>query len=222
MRLNPEDIDQIIGLIEQITTALSKTDFLSPKEQEELEQYREYEHLQRQVQQYRSLQVNPRDVQYRHLQYCQKKLTEMTYDSKRAALLHHMLLELKKKNIESKVPPLQKELDLFLSPRWKEVLALSDYGYQFRKEIEGYFVKRSSVLATDEILASQANKVVRELERIKAKIEYDNKKPAEIGQDNTTAKCRRISIRIKKIIEKTWQIFNKSFCEAVLDRMWPK
>ncbi len=175
MPLKPADIDHIIGLIQKITAALTKNDFLSLKEQKEFEQYREYEQLQRNVQQYEKLQVNPRDVQYRHLQYCQKKLTEMTYDSKRAALLHHMLSELKKKHIESKVPPLQKELDLFLSPRWKEVLALSDYGYQFRKEIEGYFVKRSSVLATDDILASQAKKVVRELERIKAKLEYNQK-----------------------------------------------
>lgn len=46
--------------------------------------------------------------------------------------------------------------------------------------------------------------------------------PEETGGNATPAKGWGITTLFKNIIEKGWQIFTKSFWEAVLDRVWPK
>lgn len=46
--------------------------------------------------------------------------------------------------------------------------------------------------------------------------------PAETGRNTTPTKFRRIIIYLKKVVEKAWQIFTKSFWESVLERVWPK
>ena len=47
-------------------------------------------------------------------------------------------------------------------------------------------------------------------------------KPSETAQDTTPAKRGRKGAWFKYVFEKGWQIFTKSFWEAVLDRYWPK
>jgi hypothetical protein len=44
----------------------------------------------------------------------------------------------------------------------------------------------------------------------------------EAEQKATSAKGCGVWTCIKKVVEKGWQIFTKSFWEAVLDRVWPK
>ncbi|MHC4460868.1 MAG: hypothetical protein ACYS6W_15925 [Planctomycetota bacterium] len=47
-------------------------------------------------------------------------------------------------------------------------------------------------------------------------------KPAKTEQDTTPAVQRGIITCLKKVVEKAWQIFTKSFWESVLERVWPK
>jgi hypothetical protein len=111
-----------------------------------------------------------------------------------------LLLSMKKqKYVNSTIKPLQKKLNLYLTPRWPEILRLSDQR-QFRQDIEVFLnikdideIRRSRVdYLDDSILKNKKGKVVDELQCIKAKLEYQNEKPAETGQNATPAKTINI------------------------------
>lgn len=55
-----------------------------------------------------------------------------------------------------------------------------------------------------------------------AKEDLSPEKPAETEQCTALSKFRRIIICLKKVVEKAWQIFTKSFWESVLERVWPR
>lgn len=47
-------------------------------------------------------------------------------------------------------------------------------------------------------------------------------KAAATERNTTHAKRRGVITCLKKVVEKAWQIFTKSFWESVLERVWPK
>ncbi|MHC4397236.1 MAG: hypothetical protein ACYS1A_16485 [Planctomycetota bacterium] len=168
-------IGRIIDLVKRIADDLTKSDFLTPQEQQKLDQYKKYEDYSREIEnteKLRFMDKSGRAAKMAQLYRDKRNRLKVEYDKSESMALKSKLSKAKREHIKSEVPTLQKELDLLLSPRWGELLALSNYGYKFKTEIEYYFVKQPSVLVSDEILASQAKKVVRELERIKAKLEY--------------------------------------------------
>ncbi len=130
----------------------------------------------------------------------------------------------KRKYVKSTIKPLQKKLRLYLAPRWPEILLLSDQR-QFRQDIEVFLnikdideIRRSRVdYLDDSILKNKKGKVVDELQCIKAKLEYQNKKPAETGQNATPAKPERESLWLV-LYEKTLKVI----VDAVLGILWPK
>ncbi len=66
-----------------------------------------------------------------------------------------------------------------------------------------------------------AKAILDEVEAIQKK-QQPEPTSSETEQNTTPAKCLGIWTRIKKIFEKGWQIFTKSFWEVVLDRVWHK
>jgi hypothetical protein len=54
------------------------------------------------------------------------------------------------------------------------------------------------------------------------KADLPSEQPTETKRNAAPAKGWGITTLFKNIIEKGWQIFTKSFWEAVLDRVWPK
>ena len=85
----------------------------------------------------------------------------------------------KQKYVNSTIKPLQKKLDLYLTPRWPEILLLSDQR-QFKQDIELFlnsedinnFRREKTDYLDDSSLKNKKEKVVDELQRIQTKLEY--------------------------------------------------
>jgi hypothetical protein len=128
-RPKPADVDHIIALIEQITNALIRSDFLTLQERQQLKQYQEYEQFTYEIEQTKKLAMMPevRKGRYsKEIKLYERKRSRVgiEYDPNIARALRFKLSEAKGKYVQSEVPPLQKELDLYLAPRWPEILAL--------------------------------------------------------------------------------------------------
>jgi hypothetical protein len=194
MSLKPSDIDVIIDLVTQIAEALSKTDFLSLDERQ-------------------TINFDKTDL---------------------VVLLKDKLSKAKQKYIESTIKPLQKELELYLSPRWPEILHYSEPNH-LRQDIEAFlynghltdgFIQdiftfcRSQPIETDySSVLKQKEKVVNELERIKANLEYKQaQEPAGTERNTTSSKRGRIGTWLWKLYEKTL----KAFFDAILEKMQSK
>ena len=134
MSLKPADIDNIIQLLTQITEALSKTDFLSPEEQEQLNKYNQYELWRKIELQNSRLGVRPFDEKED-----EQRRKKVSYDKDVLAALKNKLWKAKQEYIESTIKPLQKDLDLFLTPRWSEILQLRTQK-QFSRELVESFI----------------------------------------------------------------------------------
>ena len=121
--LKPKDIDDIIKLIAQITETLTKSDFLTPQEQQLLEQYREYERCTHEIRNWERLLIASwRGGEYKCIKlikhYKNKRDSIKTpYDPDKSSILQHKLSKAQTDYIQSTLPPLQKKLDLYLTPR---------------------------------------------------------------------------------------------------------
>ena len=165
MSLKPADIDNIIQLLTQITEALSKTDFLSPKEQKQLNEYDQYELWQKIESQYSRLGVrsfNKKEDEQRR--------TAISYDKDVSKALKNKLSKAQQEHIESTIKPLRKRLDPFLTPRWPEILQLRTRK-QFSQELVESFIN-TNIGTSASSLNKQKEEIVNELECIKAKLEY--------------------------------------------------
>lgn len=220
MKLKPADIDHIIELIDQITDALTKRDFLNPQEQQLLAQHREYEQCTREIKNMERLLMMPtragEDKCRKLIEHYKNKRSriKIPYSPDILEALQYKLSKAQTDHIKSTVPPLQKDLDLYLVPRWPEILALSTQG-QFKQEIEGHFLKGTTSPAKNNILITVKTKLVDELQRIKAKLEYNQKQfPATTYTEPNTTPAKRhkkkakICCLFKKItgwiFKKTW------------------
>jgi hypothetical protein len=114
----------------------------------------------------------------------------------------------KEKYVNSTIKPLQKKLRLYLAPLWPEILRLSDQR-QLRQDIEVFLnikdineIRRSRVdYIGNSILKNKTEKLVDELQCIKATLEYQQgTKPAETGQNATLAKIWACIKRIPRWI----------------------
>ncbi len=197
-RLIPEEIDHVISLIEQIADAVLKSDFLTKDEQRQLNDYTEYEKSCKDIATEERLGMlggtrwNVIKAYER-----QRDRIQTPYDPDKAKLLASKRRTLRDKHVKVTVPPLQRELDLYLAPRWAGLLQCSSWGFgggELRKAIEYYFLGIPGgyrLFPPETTLPSKKSKVIRELERIKAKLEYDmqhlvNSK-AGAGQSRTSA-----------------------------------
>jgi len=184
MSLTTTNIDDIIKLIDQITETLTKSDFLAPQEQRLLEQYREYERCTREIQNMERLLIAPsRGGEYKCIKlikhYKNKRDSIRTpYDPDKSSILQHKLSKAQAEYIQSTLPPLQKKLDLYLAPRWPEILSHATQGNRFKKEVEQYFIKQAYPVGNN-IVIKEKTDVVNELERIKAKLEYQQAKTGQ-------------------------------------------
>ncbi len=165
MSLKPADIDNIIQLLTQITEALSKTDFLSPEEQEQLNKYNQYELWRKIELQNSRLGVRPFDEKED-----EQRRKKVSYDKDVLAALKNKLWKAKQEYIESTIKPLQKDLDLFLTPRWSEILQLRTQK-QFSRELVESFIN-TNIGTSASSLNTQKEIIVNEFDRIKAKLEY--------------------------------------------------
>jgi len=224
-RLKPADVDHIIDLIEQITNALTKSDFLTPQERQQLKRYQEYEQCTYEIEQTKKLAMMPevRKSRYsKEIKLYERKRSRIgiEYDPNIARALKFKLSEAKGKYVQSKVPPLQKELDLYLAPRWPEILALSTQKSRLQQIIEGYFLKQSITPAiTNELLKTKKTEVVHELQRIKAKLEYEQaSKPAESEQNAIPAKRWRIWTKFKGLAKELYGLSIERITKAYLDK----
>lgn len=188
MRPKPADIDHIIDLIKQITDALTKRDFLTQQEQSQLQRYHSYENWLKLDMDMSRLNSRPFNKQED-----ERRRNEISYNPNVSQQLKDKLSGAQKEHIDSTIKPLQKKLDLYLTPRWHELLALITEANQFRQEIESFLsyqfdcrtIERflravSGVYGFDDALLASKEKVVPELQRIKAKLEY---KQAETEHD---------------------------------------
>ena len=64
--------------------------------------------------------------------------------------------------------------------------------------------------------------VMTDKERPSGDFEMAARAKSELEQNTSPSQWRGIVTCLGKIVEKGWQIFTKSFCEAVLDRIWHK
>ena len=101
------------------------------------------------------------------------------YDPDKSSILQHKLSKAQRDYIQPTLPPLQKKLDLYLTPRWPEILHLSTPGSRLKQEIEQYFIKQTISSALNNILIAKKTNVVNEFERIKAKLEYQQAKTGQ-------------------------------------------
>lgn len=194
--LKPSDIDHIIKLIEKITDASTKSDFLTLQEQQLLNQYQKYEWLTGQIKQEERLGMMCR-TRWGVIKGFKNELARIQtpYDADKARMLKNKLSQAQKEHFQSIVPPLQEQLDLYLTPRWPEILKLSAKGQfdrEFKRELESYFIKDKTLPATNNVLITISEKMIRELKCIKAKLEYEQEQIVHIAkmasQDLTTEK----------------------------------
>ncbi len=179
-QLIPEDIDRIIGLIEQIADGVLKSDFLTKDEQRQLNDHVEYEKASRSIETEKSLgMLGPTRWNLIKAYERQRDRIQTPYEPDKANLLKSKRNDLRDKHVKATVPPLQRKLDLYLAPRWAGLLQCSSWGFrggELRKAIEYYFLgipAGYTLFTSENILASRKSKVIRELERIRAKLEYD-------------------------------------------------
>lgn len=227
-QLIPEEIDCIIGLIEQIADAVLKSDYLTKDEQRQLNDYLEYEKLSRDIETEERLGMlggTRWNVIKAHER--QRDRIQTPYEPDKANLLKSKRDDLRNKHVKPTVLRLQKELDLYLAPRWAGLLQCSPWGYRgsnLRKEIEYRFLGIPAgyrLFTPEKILLSAKLKVIRELERIRPKLEYDmqslmsrkvvagqNCKPAESGEKEIVEVkpgMFGITVNIKEIAKRIWK-----------------
>jgi hypothetical protein len=191
MSLKPADIDNIIQLLTQITEALSKTDSLLNKSQ---------------------------TVSKRKVAMDIAKVSCRPYDKKEYERLRNedscnnaVLAAAQQEYIESIIKPLRKELDLYLTPRWPEILQFRTRKQFSRELVENYV--NTNIGTSASRLKKQKEEIVNELERIKTKLEYLDKaeQKTEFASGGKTdsadlAKGRRCKRIISWIFKKTSHI----------------
>ncbi|MHC4462172.1 MAG: hypothetical protein ACYS6W_11390 [Planctomycetota bacterium] len=181
MRLKPADIDHIIKLIEKIMETLTKSDFLTPQEQQLLEQYREYEECTRKIQSMERLLIAPpRGGEQKCIKLIKhyenkRDSIKIPYDQRKSSILQHKLSKAKTDYIQSTLPPLQKKLALYLTPRWPQIRPLITKKLNLEKIIEQDFIE-STYRVENNILIAKKTEAINELERIKATLEYNQAK----------------------------------------------
>lgn len=126
--------------------------------------------------------------------------------------------------LDSKPPDFSRRLSLsdneislikkFMDGKWE----LQRFEREDLQRLKARLVQRCNVqnpndLTWDDILAHIREQVQADLANIKLTESVGNATPAKEWW---------ITTLFKSIIEKGWQIFTKSFWEAVLDRVWPK
>ena len=109
IQLVPKDIDHIIELIEQITDALTKSDFLTPQEKQLLDKYQACEREIDVINDVRRIdgRTGLSEDKRRAIE------TEYTYDRDKAKTLKQKLSKAQAEHTQSTLSPLQKELDLY-------------------------------------------------------------------------------------------------------------
>lgn len=141
-------------------------------------------------------------------------------------------------HVQSTIQPLQKQLKLYLAPRWdliwpyttqaynnpfykQQRRAYGNVKYDLQQDIEKFFIEKNlNWRRCATAIAERSKKVVEELECVKAKLEYNQKQfPATTHTEpNTTpAKPERESWYWKPY-EKTLKVI----VDVVLERLWPE
>jgi hypothetical protein len=181
-KLTTAEIDYIIDLIEQITKVATKTDFLSPEEQKELENYERYKKLKYEIKQYESLHLNIHSPHYRILQWYKGQLSEIKCDVEKAKIIQAHRDSLRKEHIKQNLPKLQERLRNYFIPRFPDLYVLCENPEKFKKrEIFYYFIENTAYVP-EGLLLSQANIIITELKDIRAKIEYQSRQADETEQ----------------------------------------
>jgi len=201
-KLTTQGTDHIIGLIQQISKAATKTDFLPPKEKKLLDDYRSFEDYTNDIATAKKLDKSNKAVaKLLKSAKAQLKQIKTPYDQNESKRLKRKLSDEKIKHLNCAVQPLQKKLDLLLAPLWTELNKSSFQPRNLQKWIWGTFLSgnimslenniiydnQAMIIAEFTKIGHDARQAIRELERIRAKIEYENKKSADTEQQSGKA-----------------------------------
>jgi uncharacterized protein YqgV (UPF0045/DUF77 family) len=194
MSLKPSDIDYIIKLIQKITEAATKDDFLSVKEQMRLDAYRDYEWCTSQIAQIKQPEEQ-NDKEGKLLKLTQKKLKsiQIQYDADDAKQLKRKLSYVKLQHRKSTIEPLQEKLDLYLARFWSDLKKLSFQYENLQKWIWGTWLSsnimslennivydnKSAMVVEFAKIHGDERQTIRELKRIRERVRYQDKKPEE-------------------------------------------
>ena len=89
---------------------------------------------------------------------------------------------------------------------------------EFHKTI--YAIFEESLIALDKLTKQVVEQ--KKAKQASGKVDLPNEKSAEAEWDTTLSKFAKTIGWFKHVAEKGWQIFTKSFWEAVFERFWPK
>ena len=219
MRLKLADIEHIIELIEQITNALTKSDFLTAQEQQRLDLCLSYERIIETINDVR----RARGVGVRELSEAEKQeiKAEYYYDPNVLQELKCKLSKAQTEHVQSTLSPLQKKLDLYLAPRGSEISAHTTQGSRLKQEIERYFLKQTINPVMNNTIISKKAEVINELQRIKARLEYNQEQSpdtTETEQKPTPAKRRGIRACLKGLAKELYGLTIERITKAYLDK----
>lgn len=192
MRLKPADIEHIIDLIQKIAKSATKTDFLSSKEKKLLEAYRDYEWCKSEIETAKRLN----HLKIRELAEQRLKQIEIPYDEDEEKRLKRKLYDEKIRHKDNVIEPLQDELDLYLAPLWPDLKRLSFQYENLQKWIWGTWLSDNIMSFENNIvydnkaamvkefakIHGDEKQTIRELKRIRERVRYQDKKPAETEQ----------------------------------------
>jgi hypothetical protein len=207
MSLKPADIDKIIQLLTQITEALSKTDFLTPEEQTQLNKYNQYERNYNSYELWRKIELQYSRLGVRSFdeKEDEQRRKKVSYDKDVLAALENKLWKAKQEYIESTIKPLQKELKLYLVPRWDDIWpyttqaqrnhyqrghrAYGNVEYDLQRDIEQSFLKEPLDFC---VIIQNSQKIIDEMKCIRAIFDYNQRQvPTETGQDKASSTTQK-------------------------------
>ena len=196
-------IGRIIDLVKHIADVLTKSDFLPAKEQHQLESYQSCELKIGAINDCRRLrhQSPLSGDEQRQIE------SEYNYDQNKASTLKCKRKQAQAEHIKSTLRPLQEELDLYLAPRWSEILTLKTWAYPLKKEIE-YFINADLGAVYD--ITGKVEKVERELNRIKAKLELEGQQQQPVVQKPAGVKQSKKKTKKAEKSQKRFQPWTKS------------
>ena len=161
--------------------ALAKSDFLTPKEQQQLRRFQSCEAEISTINDVRRVRGKGElsKEERRAIE------AEYNYDPANAQALARQWLEARKEHIKS-TRLMQKQLDKYLRRHWSEILALKMGNYPLEEAIEKYCLKKMMLLPNESILGAKKGEIIHELECIRETLEYRLKQRAEAPQTEQT------------------------------------
>jgi len=148
------DIDYIVTKLKQAADALTKTDFLTPQEWQQLQQYSSYEQWREIKKEINEIDaVNPSITNSNPIPFDvedKRRRDEINYDSDKSQALKDKLSKAQTEHYETVLEPSQKELDLCFA-RWETKIAqYATQGTQLKQDIEALIYTSALINAPGE------------------------------------------------------------------------